>query len=668
MSTTQTPADAKALLDVGSELVAGVGGVYELSPRACRRRPRPSGVRPAARRAVVGRLPAVQRRALHDAEVERLRVGRRATATSRCRSTGGLMLRVSPDVTANLMVGTGAFGARGDQVRVTTGIVWAPQPAGAAGGRPRGPRRRRHPRRDRRSAPTSRRTRTGSRTRMAAPIRTTTSDGIADADDQCPNEPEDKDGFQDADGCPDPDNDKDGIPDAIDKCPDEAEDKDGFQDEDGCPDDDNDGDGFPDAVDKCPNDPETVNGFEDDDGCPDVRGTTGPEERADRIDLKGAQVTFARGALTAPSRQLLGQVAALIKNRRLAIRIEVHTALGTRSTSPAQIAAQKRRDKALAQQRAKLIADYLVGPGGARRSSSRRSASARTARSAPRRRPTRSTSASTSSRPSKGARHDPVAARRTGAGGPARDRDRGGARGRTTRRQCAHRRRGPGGGARAPEREPGPRRRRGARSRQHRAERRQGRDHGAGGAGDRHGDHGRRDPRPPVPGPVAARRHRAGLAARDDLSLDVPRAAGARPGPGRPVPARRRVAVRSVHQRVEHQPGPADGAGQAGRDDHRPGRRAVGLELAARHPQRDHQGRRGRRRRRGRRPGRRRRRRPPDGARLRDGGRAEPDGRQAQGVRARQRADLAGAGVRHAAAACSTTRCRSRTRPTRTAR
>ena len=61
---------------------------------------------------------------------------------------------------------------------------------------------------------------------------------------------------------------------------------DGFEDEDGCPDPDNDGDGFCDAwvseqgllgkyasvchgVDKCPSQPETMNGFEDNDGCPD---------------------------------------------------------------------------------------------------------------------------------------------------------------------------------------------------------------------------------------------------------------------------------------------------------------------------------------------------------------------------------------------------------------
>ena len=89
-------------------------------------------------------------------------------------------------------------------------------------------------------------------------------DGILDDVDKCPNDPEDKDGFEDDDGCPDPDNDKDGILDAKDKCPLEPEDKDGFQDEDGCPDPDNDKDGVPDASDKCPNEP----GPADNNGCP----------------------------------------------------------------------------------------------------------------------------------------------------------------------------------------------------------------------------------------------------------------------------------------------------------------------------------------------------------------------------------------------------------------
>lgn len=47
------------------------------------------------------------------------------------------------------------------------------------------------------------------------------ADGVLDAYDSCVNEPEDKDGFQDGDGCPDPDNDEDGTPDASDACPDE---------------------------------------------------------------------------------------------------------------------------------------------------------------------------------------------------------------------------------------------------------------------------------------------------------------------------------------------------------------------------------------------------------------------------------------------------------------
>jgi outer membrane protein OmpA-like peptidoglycan-associated protein len=124
-------------------------------------------------------------------------------------------------------------------------------------------------------------------------------DGILDPDDKCVDAPEDKDGFEDADGCPDTDNDKDGVLDAddkcpdvagipekqgcpnddndadgikndVDKCPDEAEDFDEFEDADGCPDPDNDQDGVLDADDKCPTEKEDADGFEDTDGCPDA--------------------------------------------------------------------------------------------------------------------------------------------------------------------------------------------------------------------------------------------------------------------------------------------------------------------------------------------------------------------------------------------------------------
>jgi OOP family OmpA-OmpF porin len=94
-------------------------------------------------------------------------------------------------------------------------------------------------------------------------------DGIENSDDICPDEPEDFDGFQDTDGCPDLDNDNDGIPDILDKCPNHPEDFDNYMDEDGCPDIDNDGDGILDANDKCPNEAEDIDGFQDNDGCPD---------------------------------------------------------------------------------------------------------------------------------------------------------------------------------------------------------------------------------------------------------------------------------------------------------------------------------------------------------------------------------------------------------------
>jgi outer membrane protein OmpA-like peptidoglycan-associated protein len=61
-------------------------------------------------------------------------------------------------------------------------------------------------------------------------------DGVRDADDRCPREPEDCDGFADADGCPDADNDRDRIADDQDECPDAGETYNGAEDEDGCPD------------------------------------------------------------------------------------------------------------------------------------------------------------------------------------------------------------------------------------------------------------------------------------------------------------------------------------------------------------------------------------------------------------------------------------------------
>jgi hypothetical protein len=102
----------------------------------------------------------------------------------------------------------------------------------------------------------------------APDTRDTDGDGIPNSRDKCPTVREDKDGFEDEDGCPDDDNDGDHRPDAVDKCPNEAEDLDGFEDEDGCPDPDNDKDGIPDLQDKCPNVPEDGKPPYPKDGCP----------------------------------------------------------------------------------------------------------------------------------------------------------------------------------------------------------------------------------------------------------------------------------------------------------------------------------------------------------------------------------------------------------------
>jgi outer membrane protein OmpA-like peptidoglycan-associated protein len=110
-------------------------------------------------------------------------------------------------------------------------------------------------------------------------------DGIIDRLDKCPDEPEDWDGFQDSDGCPDPDNDGDGIPDKVDKCPNEPEDFDTFQDDDGCPDQDNDADGIADLYDACPNQREDGLGGRPKDGCPSTTEDRDGDGLHDAIDM-----------------------------------------------------------------------------------------------------------------------------------------------------------------------------------------------------------------------------------------------------------------------------------------------------------------------------------------------------------------------------------------------
>src|SRR4029077_8684030 len=77
-------------------------------------------------------------------------------------------------------------------------------------------------------------------------------DGVPDDVDQCEDIPEDRDGFEDSDGCPDIDNDNDGIVDREDACPNIPGPKSADPKKNGCPQPDKDQDGIPDAEDACP--------------------------------------------------------------------------------------------------------------------------------------------------------------------------------------------------------------------------------------------------------------------------------------------------------------------------------------------------------------------------------------------------------------------------------
>lgn len=205
-------------------------------------------------------------------------------------------------------------------------------------------------------------------------------DGIAGNLDACPMIAEDRDGFEDSDGCPDPDNDRDGLPDPRDRCPDQAgpgenqgcpdadrdgdgivdrldrcpaepEDKDLFQDEDGCPDPDNDADGILDALDKCPAQPETRNNFQDQDGCPDELP---PEVKKFTGVIEGINFKTGSAQITAGSHGILDRAARVLGDYP-DVRIEISGHTDSRGK------ADYNRD--LSARRAQSVKDYLIGKG-----------------------------------------------------------------------------------------------------------------------------------------------------------------------------------------------------------------------------------------------------------------------------------------------------------------
>jgi len=206
------------------------------------------------------------------------------------------------------------------------------------------------------------------------------ADGLPDDVDECVDEPEDVDGFNDADGCPDLDNDEDGVTDSEDGCPVDAEDIDEFEDEDGCPDPDNDDDTLADAEDACPVDagPVETKGCPDKDGdlvpdsrdrCPEkARNPDIPPEKSTgcprqkvvlgdkKIEIK-EKVFFETGSakIAADSHDLLDQMAEVFgENESIRkVRVEGHT----------DNVGNAGANKTLSKERAEAVVAYLVDKG-----------------------------------------------------------------------------------------------------------------------------------------------------------------------------------------------------------------------------------------------------------------------------------------------------------------
>ena len=145
------------------------------------------------------------------------------------------------------------------------------------------------------------------------------------------------------------DSDADGIADAADKCPRQPEDKDGFEDADGCPDPDNDKDGVADADDRCPNDPGPV----DNQGCPKKYEHIVVTEA--KIELK-QKIFFEtdKAVIMARSFSLLSEIANVLHTRpAMRVRIEGHT----------DSRGAKSYNLSLSQARADAVRHYLVGMG-----------------------------------------------------------------------------------------------------------------------------------------------------------------------------------------------------------------------------------------------------------------------------------------------------------------
>ena len=220
-----------------------------------------------------------------------------------------------------------------------------------------------------------------------APPADSDNDGVVDTQDACPADPEDRDRFEDTDGCPDLDNDKDGVPDVSDghvsalgvltqamglegfgDCLNQPEDKDAFEDTDGCSDPDNDKDGIFDAVDghrdaagavamagvngDCANEPEVKNGVDDADGCPDVAKATVTEK-----EIKVDPIYFDYGKYTVrkDSLAVLDAVVTILQSYPSIKKVEIQGHTDSRGSDVFNLD--------LSQHRVDAAREYIISKG-----------------------------------------------------------------------------------------------------------------------------------------------------------------------------------------------------------------------------------------------------------------------------------------------------------------
>jgi outer membrane protein OmpA-like peptidoglycan-associated protein len=164
-------------------------------------------------------------------------------------------------------------------------------------------------------------------------------DGIADADDKCPNEK----GLAKYNGCPVPDTDKDGINDEQDKCINVA----GVARYQGCPIPDTDKDGVNDEEDKCVNEAGPASNY----GCPVIAQSV-----IDKINYAAKNIFYATGSskLLPKSYKSLNDVAKILADdNSLKLQIDGHTD----NTGDAA------KNQTLSETRAAAVKAYLASKG-----------------------------------------------------------------------------------------------------------------------------------------------------------------------------------------------------------------------------------------------------------------------------------------------------------------